>query len=119
MPAPVLPKEVPGPAILAVVLQGHQRVEDREDLTADFLYVVDTNHEDEVIAPNVPHESGPGAQSLDHVPQHLGENIDDPVAVVVAVPVIELLEMIDVGVAHRKDLACLETAAQLPLDLGR
>ena len=46
------------------------------------------------------------------------ENVDDPVAIIIAVPVVELLEVVQVGVADRELLVGLEPAPDLALDLG-
>ena len=76
------------------------------------------NHEDEIITADVPDEP-PGAQHpLDHVVENARQHVDDPVAVVVAVPVVEFLEMIEVGVADRELALRLELAPDLPFDLG-
>ena len=55
---------------------------------------------------------------LHHVVQDAGQEVDDPVAVVVAVAVVELLEVIEVGVADRELLGALQPAPDLALDLG-
>ena len=57
-------------------------------------------------------------QALHHVVEDPGQQIDDPVAVVIAVAVVEFLEVIQVRVADRELLVGLEPAADLPLDLG-
>ena len=53
-----------------------------------------------------------------HVVQDPGQQVDDPVAVVVGVAVVELLEVIEIRVADSKFLARLQVPADLPLDLG-
>ena len=54
---PILPKEIPCPPVLLVVLQRHQRVEDLEDLAADRADLAGGNDEDEVVSPDVTHEA--------------------------------------------------------------
>ena len=115
---PVFAEEVARPPVLVVVLQRHQGVEHLQNLAAHRADLRRRDDEDEVVAADVPHEAARAHEALDHVVQDAGENVDDPVAVVITVPVVELLEVIEVGVADRKLLVGLEPAADLPLDLG-
>ena len=116
--APVLAEEVPRPPVLLVVLQRDQRVEHVEDLAADRADLRRRNDEDEVVATDVPDEPARTEQPLHDVVQDPGQQVDDPVAVVVAVAVVELLEVVEVGVADGELLAGLQPAADLALDLG-
>ena len=61
--------------------------------------------EDEVVAADVPDESLFADHALHHVVQDAGQQIDHPIAVVVAVAIVEFLEVIQVGVAHGEKLA--------------
>jgi hypothetical protein len=64
------------------------------------------------------HEPARAHKSLYDVVQDPGENVDDPVAIVIAVAVVELLEVIQIGVADRKLRVRVEPPADFPLDLG-
>ena len=59
------------------------------------------------------------AQPLHDVVQDLRENADDAIALVVRVAVVELLEVIEVGVARREAHAGREAPRDLGLDLDR
>src|SRR5882724_8291354 len=116
---PVLAEEVAGPPILLVVLQRDQGVKHTQDLGAHPVNLGRRNDEDEVVTPDVAHEP-PGPQhAFDHVVQDPGEKIDDAIAVVVAVAVVELLEVIEVGIADGELLMTLEPPTDFPLDLRR
>jgi hypothetical protein len=49
--------------------------------------------------------------------QDAGQQIDDPVAVVIAVAVVELLEGVQVGIADGEFLVRIESAPDLARDL--
>src|SRR5215213_9500134 len=115
----IFPEEIARPAILVVVLQGHQRVEHLENLTAYGTDVLCRNDEDEVVPPDVPHEASRPQETLYHVVEDPGENVDDAIALVVTVAIIEFLEVIQVRVADGEFLVGLQPPADLPLDLGR
>ncbi len=66
--------------------------------------------------PDVAHESS-RCQGADHVPEDHGEEQDHAVAPVVAVPVVELLEVIDVGVAECESPTVSHPASNVSLDL--
>ena len=99
VPRPVLPEEIPGFPVLHGVLVGDQFVEELDDLVAADLQVLQRDVEDEVVAPDMAHEAS-GSQGADHVPENPGGQIDDRVPAIVAVSVVELFEMVQVGVAH-------------------
>jgi hypothetical protein len=88
----------------------------RKHLSADQADVRGGNDEDEVIASDVAHEAAMTEQSFHHVVQDPRQNVNHPVAVVVAVPVVVFLEMIQIGVADREFLGALEAAPDFPLD---
>src|SRR6476660_1938565 len=67
----------------------------------------------------MPHKPESTEQSLDHVMKDSGENVNDSVAFVVAISVVELLKMIQVGIADGEFLVRLEASSNLALDLGR
>src|SRR5829696_3288057 len=48
-----------------------------------------------------------------------GENVDDAIALIVTVAVVEFLEVIEVGVADGEFLVGFQPPADLPLDFGR
>ena len=117
LPAPVLPKKVPRPPVLRAVLNRHERVEHRDDLPAHLLRVGDGHDEDEIVAADVSHEPRARAESAHHLAQNLRETIDHPVAVVITVAVVEFLEVVDIRVTHREQLAVVEPPLDLALDL--
>ena len=54
-----------------------------------------------------------------YVVQDARQQIDHPIAVVVAVAIVEFLEVIQVGVTHGEKLAELHAPLDLALDFGR
>ena len=116
--APVLAEVVPRAAILLVVLIRDQRIEHEQDLVAHQRDLRQRDHEDEVVSADVSDESLRPQHPLDHVVQNPRQEIDHPVAVVIAVAIVEFLEVIQVGVADRELLAALHAPADLALDLG-
>src|SRR5207245_4747928 len=75
--------------------------------------------EDEVVATDVPDEAPADEQPFHDVVQDARQDVDDPITVVVAVPVVELLEVIEVRVADGEQLAVLHAPPDLALDLRR
>ena len=63
------------------------------------------------------HESVLVANSLHDVMKNLCEDANDAIALVVRVPIVELFEMIEVGVARREMNVEREPPADLGLDL--
>src|SRR5215212_3791389 len=102
LPTSVLPEKVPGAPILIVILERNERIEDLENFAAHWTDVARRDDEDEVVAADVPHEPPRPHQSLHDIVQNPGQDIDDPIAVVVAVAIVELLEVVQIGVADRK-----------------
>ena len=73
--------------------------------------------EDEVVATDVADESS-RSETPHHVAEHLGKESYDPVAIGVAVPVVELLEVVQVGVTHRKVLTELQARLHVARNMG-
>src|SRR5688500_16593511 len=99
LPATVLPEEIPGAPILLRILDRRERIEHRDDLRADIVDARDGDDGDEVIAADVSDEPLFAAHPPDHVMQNPGKQPDDAVALVIAVAIVELLEVIEVGIA--------------------
>ena len=95
-------------------MKWNQYIEHRHDLRAHVVHGGNGDDEDKVIAANVADERVFRADALGDVVQNLRENPDDAVSVMVGVAVIELLEVIEVGVTHCKRV----TGVQPPLDVG-
>src|SRR5205823_4339040 len=110
--APILAEVVPGPAVLLVVLVRNQRVEHLEHLAAHVGDRVERDDEDEVVPPDVPDEPAVAEQSFHDVVEDARQDVDDPIAVVVA------LELIQVGVTYGEQLAVFHAPPDLALDLG-
>src|SRR5436309_8046052 len=116
--APILAEVVPGPAVLLVVLVRNQRVEHLEHLAAHVGDRVEWDDEDEVVPADVPDEPAVAEQSFHDVVEDARQDVDDPIAVVVAVAIVVLLEMIQVGVTYGEQLAVFHASPDLTLDLG-
>ncbi len=119
LPAPVLAEVVPRTPVLLVVLVRDQRVEHLQHLPAHVRDRVEGDNEDEVVSPDVPDEAALRQDPLHHIVQDARQDVDDAIAVVVAVAVVVLLEVVEIGVAHGEQLAVLHPASDLALDLGR
>jgi hypothetical protein len=94
LPPSIFSEEVPRASILIVVLEWYQRVEDLKNLTANRADVSRGYHKDEVVTTNVAHEAPLAHQSFYDVVKDARQNVDDPVALIVTIPVVELLEVI-------------------------
>ena len=117
--APILTEVIAGPPVLFVVLIRYQRVEHFEHLAARVWNGIEWDDEDEIVSADVPDEPPTAQQSLHDVVQNARHQVDDPIAVVVAVAIVELLEMVEVGIAYGEQLAVLHPPPDLALDLGR
>src|SRR4029077_3627909 len=73
---------------------------------------------EEVPPADVPDEPAVAEQSFHDVVEDARQNVDDPIAVVVAVAIVVLLEMIQVGVTYGEQLAVFHASPDLALDLG-
>src|SRR5689334_20524729 len=102
LPAPILAKEVAGATILLRGPVRDERVEHADDLRTGLRDERRGDDEDEVVAPDVSDEAVLAADALHDVVENLGEDPDDAIAVVVRVAIVELLEVVEVGVAHRE-----------------
>src|SRR5690606_34621147 len=100
---PVASEEVTRAAILFRILVRDQLVEDLDDLLAARPHVIERDVEDEVVSADVADEAL-GGMTLHDVAQQPGQHPDDAVALVVAVPVVVLLEMVEVCVADSEQL---------------
>src|SRR6476620_2729730 len=109
----VLSKEVARPAVLFGILVRRQQIECSDDLAAHRRNRVVRYDEDKVVAANVPDKSIFSAGPLHHVMQQLGQNPDDAVALVVAIPVVEFLEVIQVCIADGEIVSQCQTSADL------
>src|SRR5438132_9212235 len=116
--APVLAEIVPRPPVLLVVLWRDRWVEHLQHLPAYVRDGVERDDEDEVIPADMPHESTVAEHPFHHVVQDAGQDIDDAIAVIVAVAIVVLLEMIQIRVAHSEQLTILHASSYLALDLG-
>ena len=81
LPAPVLAEEIPCPPVLVTVLQRNQGIEHVQYFGTDQADLVRRHDEDEIITPNVPHETARAKQALDDVVKKPGQQVDDPVAI--------------------------------------
>src|SRR5437773_2254565 len=101
-------------AVLRVVERGDRRVEARDDLARQSLGAIARHEDDEVVAADVTDERV-FARLADDLAQQLGDVPDEAVAASEPVPVVEVLEVIDVDVQ-----ACGLTAVGEPrVDLVR
>ena len=114
-----MPKKYPGATILLRILIRDQRVEDRDDLGADLGHRGNRDDEDEIVAADVADEALLVTHAFDDVVQNLRENSDDAIALVIRVPIVELLEVIEVGVARRERHVEREAPRDVALDLHR
>ena len=67
----------------------------------------------------MPNETVLAAQALRHIVQQAGEQLDNPVAVEIAVSIVELLEMIQIRVTHRERFLLRHAPRDLGFDLNR
>src|SRR5207247_1623653 len=98
------------------ILMRNQSVEYSDDFAANVVYRVVRNDEDKVIAADMPDKSILAANSLDHVVQDHRENPDDAVTLIVAVSIVEFLEVIQVGVTDGERLRRCQPRLDLGLD---
>src|SRR5207245_7236180 len=117
--AAVLPEIVARPAVLLVVLVRNEGVEHLQYLTAHVGDRVERDDKDEVVPPDMPDKPPVAEHPLHYVVEDAGQDIDHPIAVVVAVAIVVLLEMIQVRVAPGEQLPGLHAPADGPLDLLR
>src|SRR5213083_458157 len=97
--APVLAEIIARPAVLLVVLIRHQCIEHVEHLAAHRRDALDRQHADEVIAADVSDKTLLPEHATHDVVQDAGEQVDHPIAVVVAVAIVVFLEVVQFGVA--------------------
>jgi hypothetical protein len=114
--ASIASQEVTGFAIVFRVLVGDEFVKDLEDQLARGLHLVEGYVEDEVITTDVTDEALLG-EPLHDIVQQSGEHADDAVPLVVAVAVVELLEVIQVRVADGEQLVAVYACSDVTLDL--
>src|SRR5688572_22411288 len=114
---PIAPEKVPGPTIVFRVLVWDQLVEDLDDLFTAHPHLIQCDREYEVISADMTNEALIRV-ALHQVPQNPREQFDHPVAFVVAVSIVEFLEVIQVGVTDRKQLVRVNTLGDVTLDLG-
>src|SRR5690606_28202404 len=105
-------------AVILGVLIRDQLVEHLDDLLAARTHPVERDVEDEVIAADVANEALRRV-TLHDVAQQSGEHPDDAITLVVAVPVVELLEVVQIGVADREELIASDAVGDVALDLYR
>src|SRR6185437_16324070 len=117
--AAILSEKITRAAILIRILVRRERVEDRHDLGAGLRHGGDRDDEDEVVAADVPDESVLVTQAFDDVVEDLREDANDAIALVVGVSVVELFEVIEVGVTGREQTIRLQTPCDLGFDLDR
>src|SRR5436309_14366317 len=115
--AAVLPKVVPSAPVLFVVLVRDERIEHFEHVPAHVGDRLEWNHADEIVPPDVPHEAAAAQLPFHHVVEDARQDVDDAIAVVVAVAIVVLLEVVELGIAHGEQVACLHAPPDLALDL--
>src|SRR5436305_13558922 len=98
MSATVLTKEISRAPVLLGILVRREQIECRHDLAANRGNRVVRNDENKIIAANVANESFFAACSLDDVVQQFSQDPDHAVAFVVAIAVVEFLEVIKIRV---------------------
>ena len=101
----VLPEEITRAPVLLGILVGRQQVEGRHDFTADRGDGTVWDDENEVVAADVPDEAVLAARPLHHVVEKLCQDADYAIPLVVAVPIVEFLKVIEIGVADRERVA--------------
>ena len=116
MTSTILPKEITGAAILLGVLVRREEIEGGDDLSANRRNRVVRYDEDKIIAANVPDESVFAARSLDDVVQQLGKDADYAIAFVVAISIVEFLEVVEVGISNGEVVGERQSPANLGLD---
>src|SRR5438046_8329130 len=116
--AAIFAKIVPRAPVLLVVLVRDQRVEHLEHLAAHVGDRVERDDEDEVVPADVPDEPAVAEQSFHDVVEDARQDVDDPIAVVVAVAIVVLLEMIQVGVTYGEQLAVFHAPPDLARDVA-
>src|SRR2546427_12225695 len=112
-PYTTLFRSVPRAPVLLVVLVRDQGVEPLQHLPAYVRDSVERDDEDEVVSADMPHESTLPQHPFHHVVQDAGQDIDNAIAVIVAVAIVVLLEMIQIRVADGEQLAILHASPDL------
>src|SRR5690348_3341509 len=112
----ILTEEISRSPVLLGILIRRQQIKSRYDFSAHRRNRVVRNDEDKIIAADVPDESFFATCSLHNVVEQLRQNPDHAVAFVVAVAVVEFLEVVEVGVANREVVAARQTAADFGFD---
>src|SRR5690606_37965258 len=95
---------------------GDQLVEQLDDLLAADAHLVERHVEDEIIAADVPDEAVRRV-ALHDVAKHARQDAYDAVALVVTVPVVVLLEVVQVRVADGEQVAAAHAVRDVALDL--
>src|SRR5207237_3526420 len=116
---PILAEIIARPAVLLVVLIRDQRVEHIENLRADDADAVDGKNKNKIIPTDMPNKAVLPDHPTHHIMKNAREEIDHPIAVVVAVTVVVFLEVIEVGVTDGEEFAEIHTPPHRPLDLRR
>src|SRR5439155_23121541 len=106
------------PSGLLVVLLGARGAEHLRPLPADARDGGERDAKKQASPADMPHESTVAEHPFHHVVQDAGQDIDDAIAVIVAVAIVVLLEMIQIRVAHSEQLTILHASSYLALDLG-
>lgn len=114
LPSAVLAEEVSRLAIRFRVLEWHQQVEHFDNLGTDGLNRTRRNDKDEVVAADVTDKPLLTAQAFHDVMQYTGQYAYHTVPFVVTVSIVELLEVIEIGIRHSKN----RLFGQLPGDAG-
>src|SRR5688572_18406576 len=94
----ILTEEVARPSIRFGVLKWHKQVEHFDDLGANGLNRASRNDEDEVVAADVTDEPLLTAHPFHDVMQYTSQYANHTVAFVIAVSVVEFLEVIQVRI---------------------
>src|SRR5437868_2430620 len=115
----ILAEEVAGAAILLRILVRREQIERGHNLSTNRRDRVVRYYEDKIIAANVPDKSVLAAGSLHHVVQKLGENADHAIPLVVAVAIVEFLEVIEIRVANSEVITDGESTADFGFDRRR
>src|SRR5215212_4082602 len=85
--APVFAEEVAGPAVLIVVLKGNEGIEYLENFAAHRTNLGRWDDRDEIISSDMSHKAAGAQQTFHYVVKNPGQNVDDSVAIVVAVTI--------------------------------
>ena len=114
----ILTEEISGPTVILRVLIGDEFVEELDNLVTRLLKVRDRHVEYKIVPTDMPDEALWG-EPPHQITEHLRDQQDDAVTVVVTIAVIELFEVVQVGITNGESFFSTHPFEHVAFDLDR